>query len=107
MTITIVALLGAITLGVGFISMGVYSILLEQEKQTKTLRQVASLQLNPRTRISTASMQSGAVTQEQSLERLGRASAARRIVVGGDPDSELYTKLDAFTKHDEEEEIDG
>lgn len=51
------------------------------------LDQLTTLSLNPRTRIGQATMQSGPVTEEQQLERLSRASVARRVVVGGDDDS--------------------
>lgn len=46
-----------------------------------------------RSRISRASMQSGETSPERELTRLGRATAARRVVVGGDPDSQLHTDL--------------
>lgn len=51
------------------------------------LDELTSLSLNPRTRISQASMQSGATTEEQTLAKLGRVSVAKRVVVGGDDDS--------------------
>jgi hypothetical protein len=59
----------------------------ENTAETKSLR------LKSRARIATASVQSGAVSEEQQLRRLGRASQARRIVVGGDDDSQLNQEL--------------
>lgn len=55
------------------------------------------LRLTSRARIRRASMQSGATSDEQVLRRLGRASAARRVVVGGDSDSGLYYELNRNT----------
>ena len=60
------------------------------EAQNQVVKEV---RLATRTRQSTASMQSGAITQEQKLKRLGRATVAKRVVVGGDEDSELHTNL--------------
>jgi hypothetical protein len=56
--------------------------------------EVRELRLTSRTRVATASMRSGAATEEHELRRLGRASSARRIVVGGDDDSQLNKELD-------------
>lgn len=54
---------------------------------------VNEVRLATRTRQSKISVQSGPVTEEQKLKRLGRATVARRVVVGGDADSELHTNL--------------
>lgn len=61
---------------------------------TEVLREVKALKLQNRTRIRQASTRTGAVTEEQQLRRLGRASAARRVVVGGDGDSDLNKALE-------------
>lgn len=58
------------------------------------------LRLMSRTRISTISTQSGATTEEQILRRLGRASTGRRIVVGGDRDSQLHKDLTTAEERD-------
>lgn len=51
-------------------------------------------QLNPRTRIGGPfAIQSGAVSEDQEVQRLGRATVGRRIVVGGDDDSQLKRDL--------------
>jgi hypothetical protein len=60
------------------------------------------LSLNPRTRISTIETQSGPVSEEKSGRRLGRASAAHRVVVGGDPDTQLYMDLNRTPKKDDD-----
>ena len=60
------------------------------------------LRLDSRTRISQVSVRSGAVTEEQQLRRLGRASVGRRIVVGGDRDSQQYQNL--LTQEQREED---
>jgi hypothetical protein len=56
-------------------------------------REVMGIKRQTFPRISRASMQSGKVSEEQHLARLGRASAARRVVVGGDADSQQYKNL--------------
>lgn len=53
----------------------------------RVANELTELRLTARTRIRDYGVQSGEVSQEQQLERLGRASAARRVVVGGDDDS--------------------
>lgn len=65
--------------------------------------EVRTLRLDSRTRISEYSVRSGAVTEEQQLRRLGRASVGRRVVVGGDPNSQLTKDLKTM----EEEEAQG
>jgi hypothetical protein len=40
-----------------------------------------------------AAVQSGPVTNEQVMARLGRSTMSRRIVVGGDAESPLNTNL--------------
>lgn len=65
----------------------------ERESYTE-LQTIKRHQLNPRTRIGgPIAVQSGEVSEEQHLARLGRASSARRIVVGGDHDSQLNNDL--------------
>lgn len=59
----------------------------------KTGHEVSEAKTFFRSRVSRASMQSGATSPERELTRLGRASAARRVVVGGDPDSQLHADL--------------
>jgi hypothetical protein len=65
---------------------------------------VENLRLNARTRISEVSVRSGAVTDEMTMRRLGRASVGRRVVVGGDPTSQLNKDL---TTLEEREADDG
>jgi hypothetical protein len=67
------------------------SDLLAYARQTQT--DVSTVRLKLSTRVSRVSMQSGAVSDEQQLQRLGRASVGRRIVVGGDDDSQLNRDL--------------
>ena len=49
--------------------------------------EVRKLRLKSRARVRQASVQSGPVSHEQQMERLGRASVGRRVVVGGDDDA--------------------
>lgn len=68
----------------------------------ETMRRLVTLSLNPRTRLGHIAPQSGPVSREQTLSRLGRASAARRVVVGGDDDSQLYHDLNMYNRAPEE-----
>jgi len=86
-------LLTLITVGVGALCAVGFLILLELRSQSYSLAKIKQFQLNPRTRIATTSVQSGPVNPEQEGARLGRASKARRVVVGGDPSSEQYERL--------------
>ena len=51
------------------------------------------LRLDSRARVRTLSVQSGPVTDDQRLRRLGRSTRAKRVVVGGEVDSPLHTNL--------------
>lgn len=74
----------------------------ELQRENIKLEKIKDLQLNPRTRIGgPIAVQSGPVTQEQQLKKLGRASAARRVVVGGDPDSQLNHDLNNAVEEDD------
>lgn len=55
--------------------------------------ELRSLRLRSRARIRDASMQSGPVTKEQELIRAGRAAQGKRVVFGGEPDSEQSRRL--------------
>jgi hypothetical protein len=55
--------------------------------------EVRNLRLASRTRVRPAAVQSGPVTNEQVMARLGRSTMSRRIVVGGDAESPLNTNL--------------
>lgn len=72
---------------------------LETQRQTSRL---VELSLNPRTRIGTIAPRSGVETKEKQLSKLGRASSARRVVVGGDPNSQLNSDLNQGTQEDED-----
>lgn len=74
------------------------------EVNTEETRQ---LRLNSRSRITTAAVRTGADGEEQHLRqmrRLGRATRAKRIVVGGDPDSEQYAALNRTVRDDHDGE---
>lgn len=68
------------------------------------IHEIQELRLKSRARVGQTGIQSGAVTQEQKLRRLGRASVGRRIVVGGDDDSQLKKDL---TTYEPPEDQDG
>jgi hypothetical protein len=103
-TIATIALV-AIALGVGLLCILSYNTYLALEKNSRLLRDIKKLQLNPRTRISTIEVQSGPVDEIQEGRRVARASVAKRVVVGGDSDSELNENLSrtAYADDDEEE----
>lgn len=67
------------------------SDLMAYARETRT--EVTGIRLNTSTRQSRASIQSGVEAPEKELVRLGRASRGRRVVVGGDPDSQLSQEL--------------
>lgn len=100
MTAFISGLLILILLMVIVVVIGVDNLRRETQRVGDLLEEIKGLQLNPRTRIGTLAPRSGAVSQEQELTKLGRASAARRVVVGGDPDSRLNTDLTTTLKED-------
>lgn len=58
-------------------------------------QEIRGLRLTARTRIGQASMQSGVETEEQRLTHLGRTSASRRVVVGGEEESQLHKDLNS------------
>src|SRR6478609_1129469 len=71
----------------------------ELTREGNTLDDIFRAQLNPRTRIGgPVKVQSGAVSDEQKLEELGRLSRGKRIVVGGDDDSQLNRDLTTTTE---------
>lgn len=72
------------------------------EAITENTEELRNLRLKSRVRINTASMQSGAKTDEQALARMGRATFGKRVVVGGDQDSELHTGLSRAVSHDDD-----
>ena len=57
------------------------------------LNAIESHQLNPRTRISQARMDNTPDDEIKQGRRAGQVSRGKRIVVGGDPDSELHRSL--------------
>ena len=84
-------LLGVLNLVAMLVVLARLSDLMVYARATK--REVAGIKTTVRTRQSVLSVSSGPVTKEQQLTKLGRASSARRVVVGGDPDSELNGSL--------------
>lgn len=82
-------ILVAVFVGALFIVFGVNPLRQDTKDMNKKIDKLLALSLNPRTRIGQASMQSGAITEEQELKRLGRTSQAKRVVVGGDDESPM------------------
>ena len=95
-----------ILLGLIFGALMLLAYLLTQVNRSNldVVTELRELRLHYRTRIAQASVQSGAVSDEQKLERLGRASAARRVVVGGDDASVQKQNLIRQTRVGGEEE---
>lgn len=98
MTVLIVALLIAI-LGVLMVMLGVLFDMRRSAYDTVT--EVRDLRLTSRTRVSRASVQSGVADPERKLVRLGRATKSRRVVVGGDGDSDLNRVLSGLGEKEE------
>lgn len=80
---------------------GIYNLRSDVDKVD---RRVEKLRLTRRTRQNKAVMRDGAVSPERQLVRLGRASKGRRVVVGGDPDSQLALDLWKGVPHDDDGE---
>lgn len=103
----IAALLGIITVILAVITIQLVKLRHEDVPYVGArLDDIFRAQINPRTRIGgPIKVQSGAVSDEQKLERLGRASTAigRRIVVGGDDDSQLNKDLTTSVKEADRE----
>jgi hypothetical protein len=55
--------------------------------------EVKILRVDSRARISTAKMRNTPETEESKLIRLGRATRAKRVVVGGDPESRQFINV--------------
>lgn len=68
-------------------------ILAETRLNHQTLSAIETLQLNPRTRIAQARMDNGPDTMEKVGRRAGQVSRGRRVVVGGDTESQLHRDL--------------
>ena len=96
----IVALLGIVSVLLAVIAVQLVKLRLNDVPDAvRRLDDIFRAQLNPRTRIGgPVKMQSGAVSDEQKLEKLGRHSSGRRIVVGGDDDSQLHLDLTTTTE---------
>lgn len=101
--------LGAILILLSLVAVmiGIVRVREDIQAQNEKIDELKSLSLNPRTRIGQATMQSGAVTEEQTLQKLGRASVARRVVVGGEDGSVQKQNLQRATRHQQEEDSDG
>jgi hypothetical protein len=84
---------------------GCFHLLSLIERNTRdSMVEIRDLRLTSRTRFRQASMQSGATSEEQKLERLGRVSQGHRVVVGGDSNSELNRRLNGLGVKDEDED---
>lgn len=97
----IAVLLGTLAVLLAVISVQLLKLNRSEVYQSGRLDDIFRAQINPRTRIGgPVAIQSGAVSEEQELERLGRASHGRRIVVGGDDDSQLNKDLAIATREE-------
>lgn len=82
--VALVILVILLSLSVAVVVRAIDNVVTSIDLQTEEIR---SLRLQSRARVAQASVQSGEVSEEQRLMRLGRASESRRVVVGGDDDS--------------------
>lgn len=79
-----------IILATGVIWLAQRHVVASNREVVEELRQ---LRLSSRARVKTMSVQSGARTEEQELVRMGRATRAKRVVFGGDPEAPQFTNL--------------
>lgn len=89
----IVILLILIFLALVVLILGVRNLRFDIGDVVDGVTQTNKLMLNPRTRQSVAAMQSGATDEIQEGRALGRASVAKRVVVGGEDDSQQKRAL--------------
>lgn len=68
----------------------------QNDLQKASWEEIRNLRLVSRTRVKKASVQSGVADPEVQLSRLGRTTKSRRVVVGGDGDSDLNKVLSGF-----------
>lgn len=83
------------------VMIGIVRVRDEIHELNQKLDKLTKLSLNPRTRIAQATMQSGARVPEQDLKQLAHTSRAKRVVVGGDEDSEQYRQLSRGIRQEE------
>jgi hypothetical protein len=69
--------------------------------------EVRELRLRSRTRITQAAVRTGPITEEAQLTRLGHASAARRVVVGGEDEAPQKQRLIKQTRVGGDSEEEG
>lgn len=92
--IFLLSIIAAATVGIFVMVWMVVDRLEDLKEVTRgTTDEVRDLRLKARTRISEYGVQSGEVSHEQHMKRLGRASFGRRVVVGGDDDSQQKQDL--------------
>lgn len=89
----ILAILTLVVLLLLAVIIGMLRIRDEVELVMKEVAHLKQLSLNPRTRATQASMQSGAITNEQVARKLGRSSVSKRVVVGGEDEAILNQQL--------------
>lgn len=100
----VVGLLVIIVIQLYFISMRQME---SEESRRKTYREVMNIKTQVFTRQNRASMQSGARTELQDLEQLGRVSRSNRVVVGGDDESQLHHDLSQSRQSSQSTRVGG
>lgn len=77
----------------------------QKKEELRLLAQIEYHQLNPRTRLGSKVLpQTGPPSEVKTGHKLARASASRRRVVGGDPESALYSTLNRTPEKDNDDD---
>lgn len=63
------------------------------QSNREVVAELQKLRLTSRARVKTMKVRSGARTEVEELARMGRATRAKRVVVGGDPDSRQFVQV--------------
>lgn len=82
---------------------GVVHLLSKIERNTRdSLVEIRDLRLTSRARVKRARLKTGVPDEEDQLVRLGRVAQPRRVIFGGDNDSELNRVLAGLPEPEDE-----
>lgn len=96
---TVLLVLILVVLIIACVGMG--NLRLDLLQLEEKLEKIYQAQMNPRTRVTKAEVHTGMPDELKDLKQLGRASSARRTVVGGEVDSQLYRDLSSEGAEDD------
>ena len=93
MLLCLVIMLGLVLLGLGMVWRKLDELILASRRSIEVQTDILRAQLNPRTRMGRVAPVTGPPSVERQQKRLGTVSAGRRVVVGGEEDSQLFQDL--------------